>query len=1107
MAKGKHGHGEDRAAKEFASAAGKNPRPARREKSEERQADFLPDQVPYPVAAPPPGLIDADSPELEGGRFRRFIPTSRQSDDGTQMPSDEEVVSPALKEEPKPKRNLRRSLPGVFGTGFKELNPFAIPGYKMPLLVFGLGALLTHMDDTALGLIGPELRADFGLSILGLAKIGVVFGLVSQFAGIPAGFMVDRVKRVRLVRIGMIGANISSFIMAFATAVPHMYIARATGAAVGIVSGPATFPLMADYYPSRVRARVFAFLGAVGQVGGLITLPIAGFLVTRFSWRPVVFITAVIATAVAFLSLLLKEPTRGGMDRLEMGASREVAAIEQKPPSWQESFRAAWSIRTLRRGAYAGLMIQMATLPLSLLVGLIMAEKFLLNPFQRSLVGTAQSILTIPAFLVAGVVADRILAHKPATLVLIQSGMFFVQAGVLVIQAFVPNVFLFIAMSVITGSISIALSPAAAVVSSLVVPARVRGMGMKVFTPFAVIGQLMQLPLIAVAQKMSIQQALLLFVPFMILGGMIQLSTAATIERDIRAARAAALADEEQRRSKLAGIDKLLVIRDVDVAYTGVQVLYNVDLDVESGEILALLGTNGSGKSTLLRAISGLQEADNGAIFYDGRDITHAPAHENAREGIIFMPGGNAIFPTMTVKENLTSAAWMYRKDVDYVKEGLEKVLTYFPVLRERFDQQAGILSGGEQQMLALGQAFLMRPRLLMVDELSLGLAPKIIEQLLDILRDMKREGTSIILVEQSLNVAITIADRAVFMEKGEIQFDGEVTQLLQRPDLIRSIFMGGAVAGTSLTRRRRHQAEEGEEAILRAEGISVAFGGVQALQDVSFELEMGEIVGIIGANGAGKTTLFDVLSGHQAPDAGKVFFEGEEITKMSPDARARLGLGRAFQRALLFPPLTVRENIAVAMERRASKSPLLAAVWAPPVRKSERRLLSRVDGFIELLGLTGFADKFVRELSTGTRRAVEVACMMAAEPKVLLLDEPSSGLAQAETEALGPALARVARETGCGMVVIEHDLPLITGISERLIAMELGKVIATGTPQEVTSNPLVLRSYLAASLDVIERSGSRVGAVLSVLSGDGKANGRTQIQEEVSSNKRKVGK
>jgi branched-chain amino acid transport system ATP-binding protein len=152
-------------------------------------------------------------------------------------------------------------------------------------------------------------------------------------------------------------------------------------------------------------------------------------------------------------------------------------------------------------------------------------------------------------------------------------------------------------------------------------------------------------------------------------------------------------------------------------------------------------------------------------------------------------------------------------------------------------------------------------------------------------------------------------------------------------------------------------------------------------------------------------------------------------------------------------------------------RNPVLAAVWAPAQRRSEQRLFRRVDGLIELLGLDAFADKFVGELSTGSRRAVDVACVMAAEPKVLLLDEPSTGLAQAETEELGPVITRLVKQTGCGVLAIEHDLPLITSVSDRLIAMELGAVIASGTPDETTQNPRVLASYLSASETVLNRS------------------------------------
>ena len=327
------------------------------------------------------------------------------------------------------------------------------------------------------------------------------------------------------------------------------------------------------------------------------------------------------------------------------------------------------------------------------------------------------------------------------------------------------------------------------------------------------------------------------------------------------------------------------------------------------------------------------------------------------------------MFPGLTVRDNLASALIAQPEGA---QGDLEGVLDLFPVLRDRMDTMASALSGGEQQMLALAQALVMKPKLLMIDELSLGLAPAVVEALLSVVRRLQASGVTIILVEQSLNIALTVAQRAVFMDRGKVQFDGPTDDLLARPDLVRSIFMGGTPTTTL-----RHRAPEADEtkAVLRATELTVTFGGSRALDDVSLEIATGEVVGIIGPNGAVKTTLFDVLSGYTKPSVGRVFVDQEEITDMKPHIRAQLGVGRAFQNARLFPPLSVRENIAVALERRAAKNVMAAALWLPSARRSERRLRERVDGFIELLGLGEYADKLVRDLSTGTRRAVEIAC------------------------------------------------------------------------------------------------------------------------------------
>ncbi|MBI2168627.1 MAG: ATP-binding cassette domain-containing protein [Actinobacteria bacterium] len=542
----------------------------------------------------------------------------------------------------------------------------------------------------------------------------------------------------------------------------------------------------------------------------------------------------------------------------------------------------------------------------------------------------------------------------------------------------------------------------------------------------------------------------------------------------------------------------LLQVRGLDVAYGQTQVLFGVDFDVREGEILALLGTNGAGKSTLLNAVAGIVEARAGSVMFQGRDITATPANRTVAEGVVLVPGGRGVFPTLTVEENLDLAGWLFRRDPEHVVRAREFVLDAFPILRERWNQRAGNLSGGEQQMLTLGQAFIARPKLLMIDELSLGLAPVLVEQLLEIVRAIHAQGTTVVLVEQSVNVAVTLADRAVFMEKGEVRFDGPTAGLLERPDLLRAVFLGGAAsrdaranggAGMARARARARHGDHGHfveacevcgreaRTALDVREVSVGFGGIRAVDGVSFTVREGEIVGIIGPNGAGKTTLFDAISGFVPTVTGRVLLGDADVTGLSPDTRAMRGLGRSFQDARLFPALTVYENIAVGFERHVPTRDALAAfVGSPATRASERVVRERVEGLIELMSLQAYANKFVSELSTGTRRVVDLASVLAHEPTVLLLDEPSSGIAQRETEALGPLLLDIRARTGAGLVVIEHDMPLITAVSDRLIALDLGRVIAEGSPRAVTRDPLVVESYLGSSEEVIRRSGQQAG-------------------------------
>jgi excisionase family DNA binding protein len=522
--------------------------------------------------------------------------------------------------------------------------------------------------------------------------------------------------------------------------------------------------------------------------------------------------------------------------------------------------------------------------------------------------------------------------------------------------------------------------------------------------------------------------------------------------------------------------ESLVVVDRVDAGYGPLKVLFDVSLAVGEGELVALLGTNGAGKSTVLRVIGGVLDATSGRVLFEGRDITRWSPGERVAAGLVTVPGGRGVFPSLTVAENLRLAGLLHKRDREFTVAARERVLSLFPFLGQRVDAKASLLSGGEQQMLAIAMAMLCKPRLLMIDELSLGLAPSVVAELLEVVRNANVDGVTVVVVEQSVNIATALAERAVFMEKGQVRFTGPTRDLEARPDLLRSVFLSGAARPSSKARRPAH-ALAGATPRLQVEGLRRDFGGVAAVDGVDLEVAPGEILGLIGSNGAGKTTLFDVCSGFVPASGGAVRLDGRDVTALSAPARAAAGLGRTFQDARLFLALTVRETLAVALERHIDvRDPLACVLGLHAARLSEGEVAGEVDRLIELMRLTAYADAFVSELSTGTRRIVELTCAVAHQPRVLLLDEPSSGIAQRESEALAELLLDIRDLTGASMVLIEHDIPLVSTVADRMVCMHLGRVIAGGSAHDVLHDPAVVSSYLGNDDVAIERSSSRSG-------------------------------
>ncbi|HHV35566.1 MAG TPA: ABC transporter ATP-binding protein [Syntrophomonadaceae bacterium] len=238
------------------------------------------------------------------------------------------------------------------------------------------------------------------------------------------------------------------------------------------------------------------------------------------------------------------------------------------------------------------------------------------------------------------------------------------------------------------------------------------------------------------------------------------------------------------------GVAPLLDLEDLNVHYGAIWALKGINLTVGEGEIVSLIGANGAGKSTTLRAISGVIKASSGGISFQGEDITKVPAHDVVKMGIAQVPEGRRVFANLSVLENLELGAYI-RKDTKGIKQDLDDVLDRFPRLQERIGQVAGTLSGGEQQMLAIGRALMTRPKLMLLDEPSMGLAPLLVKEIFSIIEEINQEGTTILLVEQNARMALQVASRAYVLETGRIVLDGPAKELAQNED-VKKAYLGG---------------------------------------------------------------------------------------------------------------------------------------------------------------------------------------------------------------------------------------------------------------------------------------------------------------------------
>ncbi len=1001
------------------------------------------------------------------------------------------------------------------------------------LVLFGLNCV-DELDRTGFGILLPNIRDAFGMSNTGILTLVALTLLGAFLMQMPIAVWADRGNRVFITLLGAAAWAAFSVMTGLSTAIWMLIVARA-GAGIGrAVVDPTHSSLLSDWFAVDRRPAVFSFHRAANVLGQFLGPLLAGGLAYVFDWRVPFLVFAVPTVLLVIAGTRMKEPVRGAQERLAAGASAEVAATAEPIPSFAESWRLLWKIEVLRRIWYAVPFLAVSLIGFVSLASLLYSDVYRLDELQRGYLAAMVEPFQLIGLAVGARLGTRLFLKSPALIFRLLRWVSFSAAVLAAGFALAPNIWLAVVFNILLTADLAILLPGILATLSLAIPARARAVGFSVASWWAIPG-LALLPLIGwIGDNWGTRLGMLVMTPILLVGGLMISSGGSVIGRDIEDVWKSSMARSQALLDRREGRSKLLVVRDLNVGYDGLQVLFDVNMEVAEGEIVALLGTNGAGKSTLLRAVTGITEADFGAVLFDGRDITHAPPNEIAALGVASMPGGAGVFPGLTVRENLRSAGWLIRRDKDVLASRVEEVLEVFPILRERLEEPASNLSGGQQQMLALGMALLARPKLLIIDELSLGLAPVVVGKLAELVRDVAAGGTTVLLVEQSVNVALGMASTAYFMERGRVQFSGPAEELLERPDLLRAVFLADSASASAGGPAPNGSAPDGSAPhgagpdgavrngavpngvdngaarngsptngaatpaagtngsagpgpdgapsspevaaatpALQLVNLTRRFGGINAVDRVDLTVAPGEIVGLIGQNGAGKTTILDLVSGFQPVDAGRILLAGRDVSAMSPAQRARAGLGRTFQGGRLFPGLTVAETVAVSLDRSvAVRDPINAALRMPAAHDSEMAVGRRVRQLLELFGLMPYRDSFTAELSTGTRRIVELACVVGHQPSVLLLDEPAGGVAQKEVEQLGALLRRICDELGCAMLVIEHDMPLVAGLADRLVALETGAVIAEGRPGDVLADPRVIASYLGDDHLAVARSG-----------------------------------
>lgn len=680
-----------------------------------------------------------------------------------------------------------------------------------PLFALGVLAVFDGFQVQAFTVLTPDIAEAMGLSLGAIAGVRTLRVLVGTVAPLAVAAMTQtRARRALVCILGAIGWSMLTFANGLVINLAGLALVLALDGFFNSTNDTLARPLLLDTYPPPVRVRVLSWYHAFNSFGGvfgpLLIFVSAG--IFDLTWRGVFIVLGAFSVAGALFTVRLRDPGFGKWDTERVreavhkahGESYLELSTNQVRLGFFEILRRLLLIPTVRRIAFGFMVFGSLVIPLGTIMAFYLEERWEMDTGDRALFSAFMSGLSIAILIAQARWGEKVFRKDPGRVVDI-AGLTLAGAVVCIVLGTLSPFFVgMLAFFALSTALTALLLPQLGIVMLSVVEASWRphvGAYMGVFVAAgSVVGLIF---LTGVESEFGLAGAMISLLVPGVVGSLIIRSARGFVLRDMDRMIDEVLEGEEIGRiSSSGGHLPLLSCRKIDFSYGQLQVLFDVNFSVDDGEMVALLGTNGAGKSTLLKVISGIGLPTSGTVRYGGQDITYLDAERRVGLGISQVPGGHAVFAPMDVVENLRLLGYTLRRNHNAVDSAIERSFEAFPHLYERRHSKASTLSGGEQQMLGLSKALILRPRILLIDELSLGLAPVIVAQLLDMVRTINAEGTSVILVEQSVNIALTVAHHTYFMEKGQIRFDGASKDLLARGDLLRAVFLEGATKGAS---------------------------------------------------------------------------------------------------------------------------------------------------------------------------------------------------------------------------------------------------------------------------------------------------------------------